>query len=127
MNVGVMNVGQSKNWNQCKWRHLVAKFITNASDASCWPNFQPMQVAPPGAKIGTNTSEATFKLIYVRKNNLSYRVNTLGPLCLWQCEIWASVLAFWDCFHHASSQFVVCKYMTGRGAHCPLGIRESHN
>ena len=30
------------------------------------------------AKIGTNTSKATFKLIFVR-------VNTLGPLCLWQC------------------------------------------
>ena len=85
MNVWVMNVGQSKNWNQCKWRYLVAKFITNASDANCWPNFQPMQVAPPGAKIGTNTSEATFKLISVRKNDSSYRVNTLGPLCLWQC------------------------------------------
>ena len=37
------------------------------------------------AKIGTNTSEATFKLIFVYKKDMSYRVNTFGPLCLWQC------------------------------------------
>ena len=32
-------------WNQCKWRHLVAKFVTDASGASCWPNLEPMPVA----------------------------------------------------------------------------------
>ena len=31
--------------NLCKWRHLVAKFVTNASGATWWPNFEPMQVA----------------------------------------------------------------------------------
>ena len=31
--------------NQCKWRHLVAKFGTNASGAIWWPNLQLMQVA----------------------------------------------------------------------------------
>ena len=25
-------------WNQCKWRHLVAKFATNASGVIWWPN-----------------------------------------------------------------------------------------
>ena len=34
--------------NQCKWRHLVAKFATNASSAIWWPNLQLMQVAPSG-------------------------------------------------------------------------------
>ena len=33
-------------WNYCKWRLLVAKFVTNASDAIWWPNLQLMQVAP---------------------------------------------------------------------------------
>ena len=106
----MMNVGQSKNWNQCKWRHLVAKFITNASDANCWPNFQPMQVAPPGAKIGTNTSEATFKLISVRKNDSSYRVNTLGPLCLWQCLVFQAYILKGDIQGRVSKkQFLALK------------------
>ena len=34
------------------------------------------------AKFGTNTSDATIKFISV---SYSYRVNTLGPMCLWQC------------------------------------------
>ena len=27
------------------WRHLVAKFVTDASGATWWPNLEPMQVA----------------------------------------------------------------------------------
>ena len=62
--------------NQCKWRHLVAKFGTNASGAIWWPIFQLMQlmqVAPSCgqffnsckwrhlvAKFGTNASGATI-------------------------------------------------------------------
>ena len=38
---------------QCKWRHLVATFVTNASNTTCWPKLEPMQV--------------TIKLISVRK------------------------------------------------------------
>ena len=81
-----------KNWNQCKWRHLVAKFKTNASGANSWPDLQAKQVAPSRCQIYnqcTNTSEATFKLISVRKNYLCYRVKSLGPLCLWQCLLWS--------------------------------------
>ena len=37
--------------NQCKWRHLVAKFGTNASGAIWWPNLQLMQVAPSGGQF----------------------------------------------------------------------------
>ena len=33
---------------QCKWRHLVAKFGTNASGAILWTILQLMQIAPPG-------------------------------------------------------------------------------
>ena len=35
-------------WNQCKWRHVVAKFGTNASGAIWWPNLQLMQVVASG-------------------------------------------------------------------------------
>ena len=55
--------------NQCKWRHLVAKFATNASGAIWWPNLELMQVAFYLAGEITQVK----------------RVNTLGPLCLWQC------------------------------------------
>merc|ERR1712218_565348 len=57
----------------CKWRHLVAKFLSNASGATWWPNYLLMQVAPPGdqivyqykwrhlvAKFLTNASGATW-------------------------------------------------------------------
>ena len=29
-----------QHWNQCKWRHLMIKFWTNASCPTWWPNFQ---------------------------------------------------------------------------------------
>ena len=38
-------------WNQCKWRHLVAKFATKVSGAIWWPNLELMQVAPSGGQI----------------------------------------------------------------------------
>ena len=41
----------SQLWNQCKWRHLVAKFATNASGAMWWPNLELIQVAPSGGQI----------------------------------------------------------------------------
>ena len=31
--------------NLCKWCHLVAKFGTNASGVTWWPNLETMQVA----------------------------------------------------------------------------------
>ena len=37
--------------NQFKWRHLVAKFGTNASGTIWWPNLELMQVAPSGGQI----------------------------------------------------------------------------
>ena len=36
---------------QCKWRHLVAKFATNASGAIWWPNLQLKQVVSSGGQI----------------------------------------------------------------------------
>ena len=35
----------------CMWRHLVAKFLTNASGALWRPNFQQMYVVPPNDQI----------------------------------------------------------------------------
>ena len=54
----------------------VARRCGNAISATWWPKLELTQVAPPGgvsvghhllAKLGTNTSDATFKLISVRK------------------------------------------------------------
>ena len=39
-----------KNWNKCKWRHMVAKSITDASGANCWLHLQAKQVAPSGCQ-----------------------------------------------------------------------------
>ena len=62
-------------WNECMWRDLVTKFRTNSSGAICWPNLQPIQVVP----LKSILNYSSWK-IYSR-----YGVNTLGPLCLWQC------------------------------------------
>ena len=102
-------------WNQCNWRHRVAKFVINASGAIWWPNLELMQVVPSGdqiwnlckwchlvTKFATNSSSATeIDLIYSSwKIYSSYEINTLGPLCLWQCFVKASqkaVLQFLWC------------------------------
>ena len=98
--------------NQCKWRHLVAKFATYASGTIWWSNLQLMQVAPSGgricnwwkwchlvAKFGTNASVIIF---ISWRNNSSWRGNTLGPLCLWQCLKVAFLNSECIClvFHH---------------------------
>ena len=61
-----LHVGQI--WNQCWWRHLVVKFRTNTSGTAL-------------AKCVTNASGILFSW----RDNSSYRLYTLGPLCLWQC------------------------------------------
>ena len=33
----------------CKWRHLVAKFVTDGSGAIWWPTLELMQVVAKGA------------------------------------------------------------------------------
>ena len=38
----------------------MAKLVTNANDITCWPNLEPMLVAPPGGKFETNTSGTTL-------------------------------------------------------------------
>ena len=102
-------------WNKCKWRNLVTKFWTYSSGAIWWPNFELTQVAPSSdqirnecqwrdlvTKFRTNSSGAIWwpnlQLIQVVplksilsysswKIYSSYEINTLGPLCLWQCFI----------------------------------------
>ena len=34
-----------QTWNQCKGHYMLAKFGTNTSGTTCWPNLEPMQVA----------------------------------------------------------------------------------
>ena len=49
----------------------MAKIGTNASCITCWPNLEPILVASPGGQILN------------WRDNSSYRLYTLGPLCLW--------------------------------------------
>ena len=64
--LGTLHVGQI--WNQFWWHHLVVKFWTNTSGTTYnWPNLEPKKVA------------------FSWRDNSSYRLYTLGPLCFWQC------------------------------------------
>ena len=73
----------------------MAKIGTNANCITGWPNLEPILVPTPGGQIlnyckwnhiqlpkfGTNVSSILFSW----RDNSSYRLYTLGPLCLWQC------------------------------------------
>ena len=61
--------------NQCKWRHLVAKFATKvssamwwpnlelfASGAIWWPNLQLIQVVPPGDQTNARIVKDVIKV-----------------------------------------------------------------
>ena len=52
----------------CKWRHLVDKFLTNASGA-----------------LPTNSCTATYWLNLLAIRYLQLWCQPMGPLCLWQC------------------------------------------
>ena len=89
---------------QCKWWHLVAKLVTIPCSATWWPKLEPVQVAPSGGARSTNCwlhwqamqvvppggrtwnqKWCHLQIDFCQKNDLRYRVNTLGPLCLWRC------------------------------------------
>ena len=93
--------------------HPVAKLATNASGAIWWPCLQPMQVVHPVAKLATDASgaiwwpnlqpiqEVSLKSISNYSNweiYSSYGLNTLGPLCLWQCFLWVFFSLFNEYF-----------------------------
>ena len=63
---------------QLKWRHLVAKLVTNASSAAWWPKLKSMESL-------TWIFFSTEFVFFSTGEMTSYRINTLGPLCLWQC------------------------------------------
>ena len=83
----------------------MAKIGTNANCITCWSNLEPMLLAQIGsqilnyykwnhielAKSGTNVSGILFSW----RDNSSSRVNTLGPLCLWQCFYLKLILQEW--------------------------------
>ena len=52
VNLQLMQLALSSGlWNQCKWSHLVANFVTNASGAIWWPTLQLVQVVSFGGQI----------------------------------------------------------------------------
>merc|ERR1711911_451456 len=66
-------MGGGQICNLCKWRHLVAKFATNASGAIWWPNLQLMQVAPSGGQI--------CNLCKWRHLEAKFATNVNGAIC----------------------------------------------
>ena len=65
---------------QCKWRHLVAKLVTNASSATWWLNLQSMQLAPPGGARSTNCWLKIFTTNYVEISNAQLHIAQLRYL-----------------------------------------------
>ena len=60
----------------------MVKFGTNSVDITWWSNFELIRVNHIQlAKFGTKESGILFSW----RDNSSYRLYTLGPLCLWQC------------------------------------------
>ena len=47
--------------------YLAAKFLTNESGATCWPNFQLMHVVPPGGQI-SNWYKWRHLVVKIRTN-----------------------------------------------------------
>ena len=86
-------------WNECKWRDLVTKLRTYSSGAICSPNLQPIQVVP----LKSILNYSSWK-IYSR-----YGVNTLGPLCLWQCFF--SVLCLCLCIFQSWSWLIIWRIL----------------
>ena len=62
------------NWNQCASGSPVAKLATVACGAIWWPNLQEVSLK-------------SISNYYSWEIYSSYGLNTLGPLCLWQCFI----------------------------------------
>ena len=60
----------------------MTKFGNISSGAIWWPNLQPIQVVP----LKSILNYSSWKI------NSRYGVNTLGPLCLWQCFLVRSYL-----------------------------------
>ena len=77
--------GQFGKWY--KLRNLLVKSVTNASSATWWPKLELIKVT---SYTSCSKLEPKYKLYHLQidfcqKNYSSYRVNTMGPLSLWQC------------------------------------------
>ena len=80
---------------------MLAKFATNSGGITWWSNFELIQVLK------------WIQIQYSWKDNSSYKLYTLGPLCLWQCFLYPwlqsltvlldydprSLICFQECFH----------------------------
>ena len=69
-------------WPKLEPKQIALQFWTNTIGVTWWSNFELIQVENIQlARFGTNASDILFNW----RDNSNYRVNTLGPLCLWQC------------------------------------------
>ena len=76
------------------WRHLVAKFATNARGDIWWPNLELMQVATSGGQI-CNECKGRHLLVKFAMNakfSLSHEVNFWVRCAPWQCFLLSLLL-----------------------------------
>ena len=108
--------------NQCKWRHLVAKFATYASGAIWWPNLHLMQVASSGGQICNKCKWCHV----VAKFNPSYGDNfwvrcASGNVCLlgyWMCHLTVTLLPSLNSSLSGSFSFTCVPFQVLGFKHC---------
>ena len=62
---------------------MLAKFGTNSGGFTWCSNFELIQVEPH--TIGQIWNQCKCGILFSWRDNSSYRLYALGPLCLWQC------------------------------------------
>ena len=80
--------------------HVVAKIGTNKNDATWWPKLELMQVKTERETLpeaqrtqGIDSVSLVISKVEIKtscRDYSRYGVNTLGPLCLWQCFVFHS-------------------------------------
>ena len=109
---------------------------TNDNCITCWPNLEPIgQILNlykwnhiQLAKFGTNAMAFHFNSW---RDNSSYRLYTLGPLCLWQCfkskpgtirkeiHFFANYTRLSHLFSFALVVWVLFNHKSNLNRHCP--------
>ena len=103
-------IGQSNAMGQCRWLNLESKFVTNASFAILWSNWELMQVVPSGGQI--------WNLCKWHHLVAKFEINASGT-------IWWPNLGPMQVSPSADQCFVVTEFSPGHGVnfwvHCDSG------
>ena len=99
-----------QNLNYCKWK-FKKKEVEQKSLTKYWKNIA-RGTTDPGYWV-QNLNKLFhlkyFQIDFSQQNDSSYKLNTLGPLCLWQCFFNKFVSTFPPRFFHLFSTFSTCQ------------------